>query len=176
MNDTFLHRNGARVGFNIAPAPWVELGAAAAYYPILGNGGADDLDWKPLAKRIFVENNVSPNISKLVWQVQLVGRVHAFQATLGGSWKGGFGVIAGGLLAGTQDDLIALQRDDESALATQDQVHAGPVVGVFWDARHQALTLRVRFEFDAYVETINSSELNLKKNGFLGAEAIWWFG
>ncbi len=176
INDPFLNRNGVRIGFNVAPAPWVEVGTAIAHYPILGHGGESDPDWKPLSKQLLLENSISPDISKLEWQWQTVARVHALRLLLGASWHAGVGVIAGVTVVSTQDDLVALQRDDEFAMATQNQLHVGPVVGVFWEARRDRLTLRVRYERDAFIETISSSTLELKQNGVLGAELMWWFG
>lgn len=176
INDPFLHRNGARIGFNVAPARWVEVGTAIAYYPILGHGGASDPDWKPLSKELFFELSLAPHISKLEWQWQTVARVHALRLLLGKTWYAGVGMIAGATVVSTRDDLVALQRDDAFTVATQSQVHVGPVVGVFWEARRDRVTLRMRYELEVHVETYWGDYLESKKNVVLGAELLWWFG
>lgn len=174
-NDPFLYRRGWRHGVTWQPSPWAEVGATVTWYPILGNGGENDADWKPLSKQLLLENSVSPDISKMWLQAQLVARVRAFRAPLGGEWEGSAGVLVGGAVFVTSDDLVALQNDGEEAMATQNQVHPGLAYGLFADMTTEYVGFRLRAESDAYIEVVNSTNLEMKRNLIFGVEVLCWF-
>lgn len=175
-NDPFLNRTGVRLGTSIAPAPWVEFGPSFIFFPILGNGGENDADWKPLAKQLLTENSVSPDISKMDWELQAVVRVRAVSYETG-AWTFAIGALAGAAAVHTQDDPIALQVDpgDPAFSATANQVHFGPVAGLYWDALSGNFGLRFRAEKVGYIETIYSTTLEMKNNMVVGAEMLTWF-
>lgn len=173
-NDPFVFRRGIRHSVGWSPNSWVELGASATWYPILGQGGENDPDWSPLAKQLLLKNSVSPDISRIWAQGQLTLRIHALRAPLGGGWTGSVGALAGLGVIATQDDLVALQNDDEPALATQNQLHGSSALGGFVQARTRWIGVRLRYESDVYIETVNSTTLEFKDNAMFGAEFLCW--
>lgn len=175
-NDPFLKRTGVRLGTSIAPAPWVEFGPSFIFFPILGNGGENDPDWKTLSKQLLLESSVSPDISKIDWELQAVVRIRAVSYETG-EWTFAIGALAGAAMVHTRDDPEALQVDqgDPAFSATANQVHFGPVEGLYWDALSGNFGLRFRAENVGYIETINSTTLEMKNNMVVGAEMLTWF-
>jgi len=64
-NDPFLNRYILGGVFNYHITEVFAIEATAAYSPILGAGGCEDPDWKPLSCQLLTKNNVSPDISRL---------------------------------------------------------------------------------------------------------------
>ncbi len=176
-NDPFVIRNGARLGFSVSPAPWVEVGLAGVWFPILGaSGSADDPDWTPLTKQLLTENSVSPDISKLAFEIQGVLRIRALSYDYS-AWTLSMGAFAGAAVVSTRDDPYALQVDasDPTFAATANQWHPGPVGGLYWDLGIRYVAFRLRLEWVGYTETINSTTLEMKNNALLGGEVFVWF-
>lgn len=175
-NDPFVRRLGARLGASISPAPWMEFGTSFIFFPIFGGDPASSFDWKPAAKQLLVENSVSPDISLMDWEGQAVVRVRAISYKPGNLTMA-FGVLGGAAMIHTVDNAQALQTDvsDPYFAATQKQVHVGPVGGLYWDALSGSVGLRVRVENVGYIETINSTTLEMKNNLLIGAEMLKWF-
>lgn len=175
-NDPIVVRHGLRVGAQLAPSRHVEIGAAAAWYPVRGQSGCDDPDWTALACQLLEENDVVFGISKITWQVQpLIVRVLPIHAELGNGWRTGVGVLAGFSLVATEDDAYALWFYGDDALSTMNQVHGAGVWGFFGDVRSERVGLRLRVETDTYVETVGGTTLEMKNAEFLGAEGVVWF-
>jgi len=160
VNDPFLFRNGGRVGVTVSPAAWVEVGTVVAYYPFMGV----DSDWKSLSEPILRKYG-HYDYRFLEGQWQTVARVHALRARLGRDWRAGFGLSAGVTVAMTGSEYFGLD---------QLRVHLGPSLGAFWEAGKGPFTVRLRYEHDAYVQTVYDTALELKNNAIVGLEGMWW--
>ncbi|MDP2311197.1 MAG: outer membrane beta-barrel domain-containing protein [Pseudomonadota bacterium] len=178
-NDPFLNRYiiGGVFDYHLTELFAAEL--QLGYAPILGQGGENDPDWKPLSKQLLLENSVSPDISKLTAHGSLA---LAFSPIYGKAAVGRkiiafdiFGYFGLGITA-TQDDLVALQNDDESAVLTQNQVHPTTVIG--GGARvafSESVAARVEGKSMSYIETVNSTTLEMKNNFIVQANVSFFF-
>jgi outer membrane beta-barrel protein len=178
-NDPFLNRYiiGGVFDYHLTEVFAAEL--QFGYAPILGKGGEDDPDWKPLSKQLLIENSVSPDISKLTAHGSLA---LAFAPIYGKAAIGRkiiifdmYGYFGGGVTA-TQDDLVALQNNDESAQLTQNEVHPTTNFGV--GARiafNEGVALRIEGKSMSYIETVNSTTLEMKNNFILQGNVSFFF-
>jgi outer membrane beta-barrel protein len=178
-NDPFLNRYiiGGVFDYHLTEVFAAEL--QVGYAPILGKGGENDPDWKPLSKQLLLENSVSPDISKLTAHGSLG---LAFSPIYGKAAVGKkiiifdiYGYFGLGVTA-TQDDLVALQNDDESAVLTQNQVHPTTVLG--GGARvafSEGVAARIEGKSMSYIETVNSTTLEMKNNFILQANVSFFF-
>lgn len=161
-NDPLQNRHGIRLGVGWSPVEWVEAGFSATWYPILGRGGEDDPDWKPLLDVFTSHSGLLPDIPQLVGQGQLVVRVLPVRVPLGGGWDAGAGVLAGaGLFA---------ERGGGTLLPPS----FGPAAGVFWQVNTARAAIRVRYELDTYVG-VGTSWPGTRRHLLLGAEVLCWF-
>jgi outer membrane beta-barrel protein len=180
-NDPFLNRYiiGIVSDYHLTEVLAVE--AQLSYAPILGSGGVEDPDWKPLSKQLLEENKVSPDISKLT----TAGSLGIAYAPIYGKAAVGRGIIAFDIyghfglgFVQTSDDLVALQaQDDPAAIATQNQTHPTTVFG--GGARiafNETLAVRVEGKSMSYIETISSTTLEMKNNVILQANASFFLG
>lgn len=179
-NDPFLHR---RIVGLVADYHLTEIFAAElqfGYAPILGKGGESDPDWKPLSKQLLLNNSVSPDISKLTAHGSLglsfspiYGKAAVGKRIIIFDIYGHFGLGA----TRTQDDLVALQKEgDESAIATQTQLHPTTVIG--GGARiafNEGVAARIEGKSMSYVETVDSTTLEMKNNFILQANVSFFF-
>lgn len=178
-NDPFLNRYivGGVFDYHVTElfAAEIQLG----YAPILGEGGAEDPDWKGLSKQLLARNSVSPDISKLTAHGSLA---LAFSPIYGKAAVGRkiiafdiFGYFGLGVTA-TQDDLVALQNDGPEAVATQSQVHPTTIIG--GGARvafSESVAARVESKSMSYIETVNSTTLEMKNNFIVQANVSFFF-
>ncbi len=177
-NDPFLNRY--IVGTGLA-YHWTEVFAVEGNFdfaPDLGQG-----DWKPLTSQLVEENSVSPDISKLTMagsitfqyspiygKVALVGR-RIVNFDIFGNFGMGF--------ARTQDDLEALQAtegENPEAVATRDQTHpttnfGGGLRVIFGES----IAARIEGRSLIYIETVNSTTLEMKNNLILQASVSFFF-
>ncbi|MSQ03363.1 MAG: outer membrane beta-barrel domain-containing protein [Myxococcales bacterium] len=182
-NDPFLNRYilGAVFDYHATEIFAIEL--QGAYAPILGQGGCDDPDWKPLSCQLLTKNSVSPDISRLTAH----GNVGLQFAPIYGKVASGrdiiafdiYGTVGLGITA-TEDDLIALQADDEvpdgPAHRTQYQVHPTTIMG--GGARVAfSESVGVRFEVKSmtYIEVVKSTTLEMKNNLIVQANVSFFF-
>jgi outer membrane beta-barrel protein len=177
-NDPFLNRYivGAGLGYHITEIFAVE--GRFDYAPDLGEG-----DWKPLTKQLVDENSVSPDISKLTMAGSMVFQYSPIYGKVALSGRkivnfdifGNFGV---GFVR-TRDDLEALQATEEEnpeAVATEIQTHpttnfGGGLRVIFGD------TVAARLEARSliYIETVNSTTLEMKNNLIIQASVAFFF-
>ncbi|MES2640451.1 MAG: outer membrane beta-barrel domain-containing protein [Myxococcota bacterium] len=177
-NDPFLNRYMVNGIFDYHMTEVLALELQLGYAPILGQGGENDPDWKPLSKQLLIENSVSPDISKLTANGSLAmafspiyGKVAVGRKIIAFDIFGYFGL---GVTA-TQDDLVALQNTDDSAVLTQNQVHPTTIVG--GGARiafSQGVTARVEGKSMSYIETVNSTTLEMKNNFIVQASVAFF--
>jgi outer membrane beta-barrel protein len=179
-NDPFLNRYiiGGIFDYHLTEvfATEVQFG----YAPIFGTGGEDDPDWKPLSKQLLEENSVSPDISKLTAHGSaglayspIYGKAAVGRNIIAFDIYGHFGL---GFTA-TQDDLQALQKENEdSAIETQSQVHPTTVYG--GGARvafNEGLAVRLEGKAMSYIETVDSTTLEMKNNVIIQTNVSFFF-
>jgi outer membrane beta-barrel protein len=179
-NDPFLNRYivGGIFDYHLTEifAAEVQFG----YAPIFGTGGEEDPDWKPLSKQLLEENSVSPDISKLTAHGSagfayspIYGKAAVGRSIIAFDIYGHFGL---GFTA-TQDDLKALQKENEdSAIQTQNQVHPTTVYG--GGARvafNESLAVRLEGKAMSYVETVDSTTLEMKNNVIIQTNVSFFF-
>lgn len=178
-NDPFLNRYiiGVVADYHITEifALEVQLG----YAPILGQGGETDPDWTALSKQLLLRNSVSPDISKLTLHGStalafspIYGKASVGRRIIAFDIYGYFGLG----VTNTQDDLVALQRDDEPAVATQDQWHPTTNIGAgVRVAFTENLAARVEGKSMSYIETVSSTTLEMKNNFIVQGNVSFFF-
>ncbi|MFZ5477145.1 MAG: outer membrane beta-barrel domain-containing protein [Myxococcota bacterium] len=179
-NDPFLNRLivGLVADYHITEIFAAEL--QFGYAPILGKGGCEDPDWKQLSCQLLEENSVSPDISKLTANGSLglsfspiYGKAAVGRRIIAFDIYGHFGLGA----TATQDDLVALQAEnDPDAIATQNQVH--PVTVISSGARvafSEGLAVRLEGKSMSYIETVNSTTLEMKNNFIVQGNVSFFF-
>lgn len=167
-NDPFINRYiiGSGVTYHVTEVFGVEV--TGTFAPDFGQG-----DWKGVTKQIVNENQVTPDISKVVWygtasftfspiygKVALAGRkIINFDI---------YGVFGTGV-TGTKDDLEALGKTDEpEAVATESQLH--PTLNFGGGLRvifNPTFAMRVEARGMSYIEVLESTQLEMKNNVFL---------
>lgn len=179
-NDPFLNRYIVGGTFDYHLTEVFALTAQVGYAPILGQGGQDDPDWKPLSKQLLLKNSVSPDISKLTVNGSLgmayspiYGKAAVGRKIIIFDIYGHFGL---GFVR-TSDDLVALQQvGEETAIATQNQVHPTTVIGGGARVAFSPLVAaRVEGKSLSYIETINSTTLEMKNNFVLQGSCSFFF-
>ncbi len=182
-NDPFLNRYiiGAVFDYHVTEIFAVE--ATAAYSPILGQGGCEDPDWKPLSCQLLEKNSVSPDISRLTAH----GSVGLQFAPIYGKVAAGNSIIAFDIygtvglgITATEDDIVALQAEDEPpdgpARRTASQVHPTTVMG--GGARvafSETVALRAEVKSMTYIETVKSTTLEMKNNLIVQTNVSFFF-
>lgn len=179
VNDPFLNRYIIGVVADYHVTEIFALEVQLGYAPILGEGGENDPDWKPLSKQLLLENSVSPDISKLTAHGSaalafspIYGKAAVGRNIIAFDIYGYFGLG----VTGTTDDLVALQNDGEEAVRTQNQVH--PTTNIGAGARvafNEGLAARVEGKSMSYIETVNSTTLEMKNNFIVQANVSFFF-
>lgn len=176
-NDPFLNRYivGASVGYHLTEVFSLELDLG--FSPDLG----DEVDWKPLTHQLVDNNHVSPDISKLSYYGDVTfgfspiyGKVALGHRIINFDIFGAFG--AG--VAKTADDLDALQADpgDVRAEASAEQFH--PTTNLGGGLRiifNPNLALRLEGRSLVYIETVQSTTLEMKNNLLLQGTVTFFF-
>lgn len=174
-NDPFINRRLGGLAFAYHMTEIFALELMLGYAPDFGQA-----DWKPLTRQLVDKNKVSPDISKLTLfshaafqfspiygKVAINGRkIINFDV---------FGTFGMGTTY-TQDDLEALGDDSETAVATQNQWHATTNIG--GGARvivNENWALRAEGRSMVYIETINSTTLEMKNNFIVSLAASYFF-
>lgn len=179
-NDPFLNRYIINAVYDYHVTEIFALEAQLAYAPILGDGGEDDPDWKPLSKQLLLENSVSPDISKLTAHGHVAlafspiyGKAAVGHRIIAFDIYGGFGLGA----TQTTDDLVALQAENEpEAIATQSQWHPTTVISVGTRvAFNPTVAARIEGKSMSYIETVNSTTLEMKNNFILQGGVTFFF-
>lgn len=160
-NDPFLHRRflGASAAYHVTEVFAVEV--QADFAPDLG-----EADWKPVTRQLISENNVAPDLSRMIG----IGSVSFAFAPIYGKLAVRDSIIgfdlfgtAGAGIAATQDDLGFLEGDLYST--TANQVH--PTTN-FGGGLRVVLGDDVALRFDArsivYIETVGGTTLEMKNN------------
>lgn len=179
-NDPFLNRYIINGFFDYHLTEVFGLEFQLGYSPILGSGGRNDPDWKALSKQLLLENQVSPDISKLdlhgsfgLAYSPIYGKAAVGRRIIIFDIYGHFGLG----FVHTNDDLLALQAEgEEAAILTQNQWHPTTVIG--FGARiafNPSIAARVEGKSVSYIETVNSTTLEMKNNFIVGAGVSFFF-
>ncbi|GDX78426.1 hypothetical protein LBMAG42_02370 [Deltaproteobacteria bacterium] len=182
-NDPFLNRYILGGVFDYHATEIFAIEAQVAYAPVLGQGGCSDPDWKPLSCQLLEKNSVSPDISRLTAHGALglqfspiYGKVAAGNSIVAFDI---YGTVGLGITA-TEDDLVALQADDEppdgDAHRTQNQVHPTTVMG--GGARvalSELVAVRLEVKSMTYIETVKSTTLEMKNNLIVQTNVSFFF-
>ncbi len=182
-NDPFLNRYIMGAVFDYHVTEIFAIESTVAYSPVLGVGGCEDPDWKPLSCQLLEKNSVSPDISRLTAH----GAIGLQFAPIYGKVAAGnniiafdiFGTIGIGVTA-TEDDIVALQAEDEPpdgpAHRTASQVHPTTVMG--GGARiafSESVALRAEVKSMTYIETVKSTTLEMKNNLIVQTNVSFFF-
>ncbi len=176
-NDPFIRRVmfGADLGYHITEVFGVEL--QGSFSPNFGEG-----DWKPITSQIINANQVSPEISRMMWHAVATFNFSPFYgkvATVGRTTIifDIYGLFGAGVV-GTSDDLTIIQKEEDAkALATQTQVH--PAIsfgGGLRVAFNKTFALRFEARDISYIGVLESVQLELKNNLALMLGASIFFG
>jgi outer membrane beta-barrel protein len=182
-NDPFLNRYIIGAVFDYHATEIFAIEAQLAYSPILGQGGCDDPDWKPLSCQLLTKNSVSPDISRLTAHGNLglqfapiYGKVAAGDTIIAFDIYGTVGLG----ITQTEDDLVALQADDEAADGdahrSASEVHPTTVMG--GGARvalSEVVAVRAEVKSMTYIETVKSTTLEMKNNLIVQANVSFFF-
>ncbi len=172
-NDPFLsvYMAGGSFAYHVTEVFGVEV--SATYAPFVVR--------KPITVQIVEENQVTPDISK----IQFLANASAQYSPVYGKVAMGqngiimfdlFGTFGTGFV-NTNDDLEALQAEgEEFAVATDAQFH--PTLnygGGFRVIFNEGLAVRIEARGMSYVETLESTTLEMKNNMILQASASFFF-
>lgn len=180
-NDPFLNRYivGASLDYHITEIFAAEI--QIDYAPILGKGGENDPDWKPLTKQILSENSVSPDISKLdamgsaaLAFSPIYGKASVGRKIIAFDIFGTFGIGA----IHTVDDFNALQvpENDPDYQSTAQEWHPTTVIsGGARVAFTESVAARLEGKATSYIEAINGGTLEMKNNFILQGGVTFFF-
>jgi outer membrane beta-barrel protein len=175
-NDPFINRYLIGAGFAYHITEVLAVEAVGTFSPDFGEG-----DWKPITTQLVNENKVSPDISKIVYYGNInfqFSPIYGKIALLGSNIVifDIFGVFGTGFVH-TDDDLKALQKEDEqSALNTEVQNHPTTNFGGgFRVILNKNFAARLEGRSMIYIETIDSTTLEMKQNFLLQMSASFFF-
>lgn len=168
VNDPFLSRTGLLVSGHMPLGDRAMVGLVADYALDRGEG-----QWTPLTTQLVNENSVSPDISKVTWQVGAVVGVEAIRTPLA-SGAAVLRVYGGPAFLSSRDDLDALQaQGDPRAESTAIQTHTGLMVGLTSDwTWSERAGVRLRLQRVTHIETVNATTLELKRDVAVGLEYV----
>ncbi len=165
-NDPFLKRYivGAGINYNLTEIFAIEL--SLDFSPDLGES-----DYKAVTSQLINENSVSPDISRLTYfgsASMLFSPIYGKVAVTGGNIINFDIYTAFGMgMTATQECLECLDAADDPGptIATRDQVH--PTTNFGAGARvifNENLAVRLEGRSMIYIETVNSTQLEMKNN------------
>lgn len=175
-NDPFINRYIIGAGFAAHLTEVFAIEAMGSFSPDFGEG-----DWKPITHQLIEENQVSPDISKIMY----FGNVNFQFSPIYGkvAIPGGkiiafdiFGAFGTGVV-NTKDDLTALQCEtDPACIATAVQFH--PTTNFGGGVRvvlNENIAVRIEGRSLVYIETIASTTLEMKNNFLLLGGVSFFF-
>lgn len=175
-NDPFINRYlvGASFAYHMTEIFAIEV--IGSFSPDFGTG-----DWKPITDQLVNENKVSPDISKIMYYGNLNFQFSPIYGKIAVSDRkiinfDIFGAFGTGIV-NTNDDLKALQAEGvPSAIATEVQFHPTTNFGGgFRVIFSESLAARLEGRSMIYIETIDSTTLEMKNNFMLLASASFFF-
>lgn len=176
-NDPFIRRIlfGGNLGYHLTEV--FELELQGSFAPNFGEG-----DWKSITQQIIDANQVSPEISRMMWHTTLNLNFSPFYGKVATLGRNSiifdiYGTLGAGVV-GTEDDIALIQKeDDDRAKATAVQVHPGiSFGGGLRVAFTKAFALRFEVRSISYINTLESTQLELKNNLTLMLGASIFFG
>ena len=175
-NDPFINRYllGAGISHHLTEVFAIEL--IGSFSPDFGRG-----DWKAITEQLVEENQVSPDISKILFYGNvnfqfspIYGKVAVMGRTIVNFDV--FGSFGTGIVY-TGDDLEALQaQEDPAAIATQNQYHPTTNFGGgFRILLNPNIAVRIEGRSMVYIETVKSTTLEMKNNFLLLGSVAFFF-
>jgi outer membrane beta-barrel protein len=176
-NDPFLKRYivGSGINYNITEIFAVEL--SLDFSPDLGES-----DYKPVTNQLIKKNSVSPDISRLTYfgsATFLFSPIYGKVAVMGGKIIN-FDIFAsfGMGMTRTSECLECLDSDEELDLTVNTQHQMHPTTNFGGGARvifNENLAFRLEGRSMVYIETVNSTQLEMKNNFILqGAVSVFF--
>ena len=177
-NDPFINRYLFGGDFTYHVTEVLGLGIDGTFSPDFGQG-----DWKGITDQLVNNNKVSPDISKLIWNLNATAQfspIYGKLAVVGGKiivfdiyGIFGFGVV------GTLDDEDAIQCDGGATspcTLTLNQVHPTTTAGGgFRVAFSKRIAARIEGRTLSWVETLNGTSLEMKNYFILQAGGTYFF-
>jgi len=169
VNDPFLKQKIVSVGLQYHPQarpntrPTVVFGADALYSPDFGSN-----DFRPLTTKLIENISVSPDISTISYALR--GNIVVYPGSYSAGsveTKVGIGTSIGAVKTTDSLEALDVDRSSEIATATMNQIHPCSgllIVGEIW---RQTTGLRLRWDTILFIETVNSTTLEMKNNGSL---------
>jgi outer membrane beta-barrel protein len=176
-NDPFIRRIlfGGNLGYHVTEIFEIEL--QGSFAPNFGEG-----DWKAITQQIIDANQVSPEISRMMWHLTANLNFSPFYGKVATLGRNSiifdiYGTLGAGVV-GTEDDIELIQKeDDERALATAVQIHPGITFGGgLRIAFNKTFALRFEVRSISYINALESTQLELKNNLTLMLGASIFFG
>ena len=178
-NDPFIKRYivGAGINYNITEIFAIE--ASLDFSPDLGKA-----DYKPITKQLIDENSVSPDISRLTLfgsMSLLFSPIYGKAAVMGGNIVNFDIYTAIGMgMTKTAECLECLDQagDDKSPAAARTQYQTHPTTNIGGGARiifNENLAVRLEGKSMVYIETVNSTQLEMKNNLIIQAAVSMFF-
>jgi len=178
-NDPFIKRYivGAGINYNITEIFAVE--ASFDFSPDLGKA-----DYKPITKQLIEENSVSPDISRLTLfgsMSLLFSPIYGKAAVMGGNIVNFDIFTAFGMgMTKTAECLECLDQagDDKSDASIRTQFQTHPTTNIGAGARiifNENLAVRLEGKSMVYIETVNSTQLEMKNNLIIQAAVSMFF-
>lgn len=180
-NDPWVWRAvfGGSIAYHVTEIFAVEINGG--YAPRFGEG-VEAADLKPITKRLYTENSVSPVVSRYMWHTTanvmyspLYGKIANPKSAIAFDLYGVFGVG----VAGVQDDLFfqAADSDDPELDAKKNQVvPAMSLGGGFRMAFNNTVALRFEFRSLSYINTALFNDLEVKSNATISLGVSFFFG
>jgi outer membrane beta-barrel protein len=176
-NDPFINRYLFGADFSYHVTEVFSLGIDGTFSPDFGQG-----DWKSITDQLVNNNKVSPDISKVIWNVNATTNfspIYGKLAVVGGRiivfdiyGIFGFGVV------GTLDDEDAIQCNGptDPCQTTLNQVHPTTTAGGgFRVAFSKKVAARIEGRTLSWVETLNGTSLEMKNYFILQAGGTYFF-
>ena len=186
-NDPFIKRYIVGVGINYNITEIFAVEASFDFSPNLGKA-----DYKPITNQLIKENSVSPDISRLTYFgsfSMLFSPIYGKAAVMGGKIVNFDIFTAFGMgMTKTEECLECLDQAkassdggvdaEEQSLAAKTQFQMHPTTNIGAGARmifSENLAVRLEGKSMVYIETVNSTQLEMKNNLIIQASVSMFF-
>jgi len=168
-NDPFVSRRGPTLAVEIRPVPYLGFSVMGGVYPNFGQ-----LDWTPLMTEILEENQIAPDISRIMSRQRAAAHWFPVNTELG-ELVSSVGLFVGGGLMHTRDDLEVLHEEETRRFVdSEKQAHGSFSWGLTAEVRRKSIGMRVRFEESRYQELVGRNKTEKKVPVWFGADLVIW--
>lgn len=167
VNDPFVATRGLHLGGDAEVWPWLRVGVIGGLYPSFDEG-----DWRRQTSQLIDHNNVSPDISRIVWRGAGQVTLLPLRQTVGDRERA-FGMVIGMGAVHTEDDLELVQAVGlPSAEATASQIHPITHVGLVGEVWWGDWGGRLRMERSTYTEVLFQTVQESKVPSWVGIDVV----